>query len=78
MSFVSIGTVIATIPISISGLGTREFTLITLFSLFNIPPEATVSMSLVSFFMTGLIEGSLGLYFAFKEDEILDYNTISS
>ncbi len=78
VSLVSIGTIIATIPISISGLGTREFTLITLFSLFNISPESVVSMSLVSFVTTGLIEGALGLYFAFKEDEIFNYNTVSS
>ena len=55
-------------------------TLINLFLLFNISPEATVSMSLVSFFIVGFIEGIVGLIFAFKEDkhEILDYNTISS
>lgn len=76
--FAAIGTIIATIPISISGLGTRELTLITLFSLYNIKPEAVVSMSLSSFFLIGLIESLIGLVFIFKEDEVLDYNTISS
>ncbi len=76
--FASIGTIIATIPISVSGLGTRELTLITLFSLYNIKPEAVVSMSLSSFFLIGLIESLIGLVFIFKEDEVLDYNTISS
>ncbi|MEK6937259.1 MAG: lysylphosphatidylglycerol synthase transmembrane domain-containing protein [Nanoarchaeota archaeon] len=76
--FVAIGTVVATIPISISGLGTRELTLITLFSLYNIRPEAVVSMSLSSFFLIGFIEGLIGLFFVFKEDEVLNYNTISS
>jgi uncharacterized protein (TIRG00374 family) len=78
VAFAAIGTIIATIPISVSGLGTRELTLITLFSLYNIKPEAVVSMSLSSFFMIGLIESLIGLFFIFKEDEILDYNTLSS
>lgn len=80
VAFVSIGTIVATIPISVSGLGTREFTLITLFSIYNVPPEAVVSMSLSSFFLIGLIEGLIGLFFMFKEDknEILNYNSISS
>ena len=78
VAFAAIGTIIATIPISVSGLGTRELTLITLFSLYNIRPEAVVSMSLSSFFLIGLIEGLIGLVFIFKEDEVLDYNTISS
>ncbi len=81
VSFVSIGTVISLIPISVSGLGTRELTLITLFSLYNIKPEAIVSTSLVSFFGVGLIEGLIGLFFAVKEDKnekILNYNTPGS
>ena len=80
VTFISIGTIIATLPISISGLGTRELTLITLFSLYNVRPEAIVSTSLVSFFVVGLIEGIVGLIFIYSEDknEILDYNTISS
>ena len=78
VAFAAIGTIIATIPISVAGLGTRELTLITLFSLYNVTPEAVVSMSLSSFFLIGLIEGLVGLIFIFKEDEVLDYNTISS
>ena len=77
VAFASVGTIIATIPISVSGLGTRELTLITLFSIYNIKPEAVVSMSLSSFFLIGLIESLIGLFFIFKEDEILDYNTLS-
>lgn len=76
--FAAVGTIVATIPISISGLGTRELTLITLFSIYNIKPEAVISMSLSSFFLIGLFEALVGLFFIFKEDEILDYNTISS
>ncbi len=79
MTFSSIGTIIATLPISISGLGTRELTLITLFSLYNVTPESIISMSLSSFFGIGLIEALTGLFFIYKGDknEILDYNTIS-
>jgi len=77
---ISIGTVVATIPISVSGLGTREFTLITLFSLFNVNPESVISMSLVSFVLVGLIEGLIGLFFVVKEgkNEILNNNTTGS
>jgi len=81
LTFMSIGTVVATIPISISGLGTRELTLITLFSLYNINPEAIVSMSLSSFFGIGTLEALIGLFFIIKEkkkNEILNYNSISS
>ena len=80
ISLISIGTVVATIPISISGLGTRELTLINLFGLFNVNPEAVVSMSLVSFIAVGLIESSIGLFFMLKEgkNEIFDNNPSGS
>ncbi|MBI2672601.1 flippase-like domain-containing protein [Candidatus Woesearchaeota archaeon] len=69
VSLISIGTVVATIPISVSGLGTRELTLINLFGLFNVNPEAVVSMSLISFIAVGLIESSIGLFFMLKENK---------
>lgn len=80
ITFMSMGTVIATLPISISGLGTREAALITLFSLYGVRPEAIVSTSLISFLVVGVLEGLVGLFFIHKEgkNEILDYNTISS
>ena len=80
ITFISIGTIVATIPISISGLGTREVALITLFSLYNVRPEAIVSMSLISSLGIGIIGSLVGLFFIYMEgkDEILDYNTISS
>jgi uncharacterized protein (TIRG00374 family) len=44
---VAISSLIALLPISISGLGTREATFIFLFSIINIVPEEAVSFSLL-------------------------------
>lgn len=44
---VAIGSAVALLPISISGLGTREATFIFLFSLINIAPEEAVSLSVL-------------------------------
>jgi len=50
-----IATLIAQIPITISGLGTREFTLIGLFSLFGAEPVKVFSMSLVSMILIDVV-----------------------
>ena len=44
---VAISSIVALLPISISGLGTREATFIFLFSIINIIPEEAVSFSLL-------------------------------
>jgi uncharacterized protein (TIRG00374 family) len=58
----AIAAAIATIPISVYGLGTRDITLIALFSLYNIPPENSISFSLfwfVIFWVTPSIIGAV-------------------
>ena len=50
---VSLGTIAGLLPITVSGLGTREATLITLFSTYGVPAGKIISMSLV-----GLLVGS--------------------
>ncbi len=50
--FTSIGSTISLVPISISGLGTREVTLIFLFSIVNITSQQAVSFSLMFFAWT--------------------------
>jgi uncharacterized protein (TIRG00374 family) len=59
---VAIAATIATIPISLYGLGTRDATLVALLSLYNVPPENSVSFTLfwfVIFWITPSIIGAV-------------------
>jgi len=58
--FMAISNLISFIPISISGLGTRDATLIYLFSLIGIKPELAVSYALLVFFLFFIVGGLLG------------------
>jgi len=60
--FMSIGNLISFIPISISGLGTRDATLIFLFSLKDIQPEVAVSYSMLIFFTFFICGSLMGAY----------------
>ena len=60
--FMSISNLISFIPISISGLGTRDATLIYLFSIMNLIPEYAVAYSMLvflTFFISGGIMGAV-------------------
>lgn len=48
------------LPISISGLGTREAAYIALFSTVGIAEETAVAMSLINYFLTNVVVGLLG------------------
>lgn len=65
-----ISTIIGMIPITMSGLGTREATLITLFNLFGIAPELTLSMSLTAMVIGSAIPALIGFILSLKEDRI--------
>ncbi len=65
ITMVAISTVISLIPITISGFGTREASLITLFSIFGIGPSRVVAFSLTSY-LTASLPVLLGLYFSTK------------
>ncbi|MFO7677335.1 MAG: lysylphosphatidylglycerol synthase transmembrane domain-containing protein [Thermoplasmatota archaeon] len=56
----SIAYVIASLPISIYGLGTREVALISLFSLFSVPAENVLSFSLFCFVIIWVIPSITG------------------
>jgi uncharacterized protein (TIRG00374 family) len=58
---------IASIPISIYGLGTREATLITMFSMFNISREQIVSLSLFWFILIWLTPSVIGIFVTMHE-----------
>ena len=62
-----IATLIAQIPITISGLGTREITLIGLFGLFGVEAVKVFSMALIGLFITSIIPALFAIYFMLKE-----------
>jgi len=63
---VPLGTVAGLIPISISGLGTREAVLVSIFLLYGIAPEKIVSMSLVGLILGAYIPAFAGWVFSFQ------------
>jgi len=56
----SIVSIIASIPITIYGLGTREITFIALFSSFNVMPEKIIGLSLFWFIIIWVIPSVIG------------------
>lgn len=60
---------IAVIPISIYGLGTRDATLVALFSLYNIPPENSVSFTLFWFTVFIAIPSIIGAFITLLENK---------
>lgn len=71
----AVANVVASLPISIYGLGTREATFIALFSIFNILPEKTLSLSLFWFAIVWLFPSILGAIIVVKEGKSADYLT---
>jgi hypothetical protein len=57
---VAVTNVIASMPISIYGLGTREITMIGLLSIYNIAPENVVSLSLFWFVIIWIFPSVIG------------------
>jgi hypothetical protein len=64
-----IGTLVSLIPISISGLGTREAVMISLFGLLNVAGTKVFSMSLLNIFIAGVIPSIIGSFLIFKYRE---------
>ena len=63
-----IAVLVAQIPITINGLGTREATLILLFGLFGILDKVKIfSMSLISIFLMGVFPALIAIFFILKE-----------
>ncbi len=67
LSIFPLATLVSLIPISIAGLGTREATLISLFGLFGIVATKVFSMSLITFFIAGIIPAIIGASYAFAK-----------
>jgi len=62
-----VADVIASIPISIYGLGTREVTLIAIFSFFDVAPENVLSLSLFWFVIIWLTPSVIGAFITYIE-----------
>jgi uncharacterized protein (TIRG00374 family) len=60
-----IANLIAFIPITSGGLGTREATLIFLFSFFGVSPEKAVVISLAGHLLTDVLTGLYGFFISF-------------
>ncbi len=60
MGVVPIAVLLDTLPVSFSGIGTRDAALIFFFSLVSIPSESAVSLSLLSFMTTYVVMGAAG------------------
>ena len=60
--FMAISNLISFIPISISGLGTRDATLIFLFTIIGLKPEIAVSYSFLVFITFFLVSGLMGAF----------------
>lgn len=67
MMIMAISDVIASIPISIYGIGTREISLITMFKIWNIENENIVSLSLFLFVILWLSPSLVGTVVTFFE-----------
>jgi uncharacterized membrane protein YbhN (UPF0104 family) len=60
MLFAPILSLALTMPISISGLGTREAAYIVLFSAMGVSRETAVAMSLINYFLNNVVVGLIG------------------
>lgn len=69
LAIIPIGTIISFIPITINGLGTREATLISLFSLFGIEATKVFSMSILTLIITGAIPALIASFLILKKRE---------
>lgn len=68
----AVAEIIASVPISIYGLGTREATLITIFKIWGIESENIVSFSLFLFVLIWLSPSVIGAVVTFFETKKLD------
>ena len=69
LAILPIGTLIAMLPISISGLGTRELALISLFGLFNVEATKVFSMSIINIVIVGIIPAIIGIFLILRKQK---------
>ncbi|MBU1941696.1 MAG: flippase-like domain-containing protein, partial [Candidatus Thermoplasmatota archaeon] len=67
----AVANVVGILPISIYGLGTRDATLISLFSIYSVLPERVISLSLYWFAVIWFIPSIIGAIITFIESKKL-------
>jgi len=73
-----ISVAVGTIPITVSGLGTREATLIALLGLFNVPAARIMSASILLLVIGSLLPAFIGFLLSLKEDKNEIFNNHST
>jgi uncharacterized protein (TIRG00374 family) len=68
-----IATLIAQIPITINGLGTREVTMISLFAMFGVDSVKVFTMSILGIIIANIIPSILAIFFCFKKKNEIHY-----
>ncbi len=68
LAILPIGTLVSMIPISISGLGTREVVLISLFKIFEVSATKVVSMSILTLLITTIIPAIIASFLIFRKN----------
>jgi hypothetical protein len=63
----AISTMIGLIPVTISGWGMREASLIATLSVFGVTPEKVIALSIIAYAISGIMPGAIGALFAFTE-----------
>ena len=67
VAIIPISTLVGLIPVTVGGWGTREATMIFLFSFFGISSEVILVMSIIASLMTYCITAALGGTFALSD-----------
>lgn len=68
LAILPVATLIAQIPITINGLGTREAVMIALFGQFGIGAAKVFSMSIISLFLAGVVPAIITSFLIFKKE----------
>lgn len=71
MFMFAIASTIATIPVSIFGLGTRDATLVAVLALYNVPPENSISFTLFWFMIFWVTPSIIGAVITLVESKNL-------
>ena len=62
-----IATLVGQIPITVSGLGTREAVMISLFGLLGIEAAKIFSVSLIGIMINGILPASIGILLMLRD-----------
>ena len=66
----SIASIVTLIPITVSGIGTREATLVGLLAVFGVEAGKVVAMSLLAYFIAGILPAIAGLFYILKDEKL--------